>query len=119
VNYRFLAKVVAVLHWAWVFILGGCIMLAGIYPGMLPYIWAFIAATALSQAIWRTCPLTVLQDALLVKAGEERPANRSFISRWVQRRFGVYVPPWVVSLQLVTVMLLCLLVAWLVTLLRS
>jgi len=108
--YRFLADLVAAVHFAWVafVVIGMVLILLGIWRRWrwVRNFWfravhflmiALVVAESLGGII---CPLTTWEDDLRVKAGEVAAAGRagepaSFVGRWVHRLLFFDAPPWV------------------------
>lgn len=106
-QYRFLADVVLVLHFAIVsFIVGGLVLV--VVGNLMRWRWvnarwfrvAHLAAigVVVAQAwLGRICPLTTLESSLRSRAGSA-PYAGSFIEHWVQRVLYYEAPAWIFAL---------------------
>ena len=106
-QYRFLADVVLVLHFAVVlFIVGGLVLI--LVGNLRHWRWvnarwfraghvAAIGVVILQAWLGRVCPLTTLESALRSRAGSSAYAG-SFIEHWVQRVLYYEAPNWLFAL---------------------
>lgn len=104
-NYRRFARVVRHIHNFWIVVLLANIFLSAFVPSMRLVSLVVIVATGFSQVLWGGCPLTVLERSLLVKAGDE-PYEGSYLVDFFRRRFGIEIPPWVITAQMVAITVL-------------
>lgn len=103
-NYRLLADIVLLLHFATVvFVVGGLVL---VLVGNLRH-WQWVNSMPLRVAhlvaigvvvvqawLGKSCPLTVLESWLREQAGQSAYAA-SFIEHWIQRLLYYEAPPWV------------------------
>ena len=98
--HRKLASAVRAFHLLWIVLMIVGIPLSILCDWYEPIHWVVIGTTIVSQIVWLGCPLSTLEQALRRKYDPDATYTGSFVCHYLRKRFGIEVPPIVVTLQL-------------------
>jgi len=97
--YPRLATAVKLVHWAFILSLATISWMYG-HPTILTVYTVILWMAVLGNVFWCGCPLTILERSLRGEAPVHEKRRGSFIASRVKTRFGIVIPPWLLTFVL-------------------
>lgn len=95
-TYRKLANATVVIHIIWIIIMIVGIPMFFIFDWYRPIFMTVTYSTFILQVIFQGCPLVALETAFQKKYDPDQSYYGSFICGFLDRKFGIKVPPFVI-----------------------